>query len=83
MTDGEGSYTFRMDYVQVRTDKVLTQGQMPGITFDSRFSIVELLLDPPPVPIPEAGQYEFRIWANDRYVGSTRFTAEQLSVIGA
>lgn len=77
LIDAEGTYEFRVDYVQIKTDKVLAQGKFSGIKIDNRLSIIEVLLNPPPIAIPEAGQYEFRIWANNRYIGRVGFTAEK------
>lgn len=82
LTDAEGRYDFRVDYVQVKTDKILAQGKLAGIDIPDRLTPFEILLTPPPIPIPEPGQYEFRVWANGRYVGRVAFTVEEAPTTG-
>lgn len=79
LTDAEGRYNFRIDYIQARTDKVLAQGKITGVDIPNRSRVHEIILRPLPVPIPEPGEYEFRLWANDRYVAQVKFVAEQIA----
>ena len=72
-----GHYEFRIDYVQVRTDKILFQARFER-DFPEIFSEYSFRLRPPMVPIPEPGQYEFRLWANGHYVGRRTFIAEKI-----
>ena len=76
LTDAQGRYEFRIDYVQVKTDKKLAEGKISEVDIADRLQTSDILMTPPPVLIPEPGQYEFRLWANDRYVGRVKFTAE-------
>ena len=78
LKDAEGSYRFRVDYVQLSTDRVLAQGDLGPVSIPTRLSTTDIILTPPLVRIPEAGAYEFRIWANDRYVGRVAFEARQI-----
>lgn len=75
LTDAQGQYEFRFDYAQVKTNTILAQGGFKNVNVPDRLIAFEILLTPPPIPIPEAGQYEFRLWANNRYVGRVGFTA--------
>ena len=78
LTDAEGQYAFRMDYVQVKNDKLLAQTEIPGVSINDRLKAHELIMQFPPIKIPEPGEYEFRLWANDRYIGRMKFTALKL-----
>jgi len=78
LTDAEGQYNFRMDYVQVKTDKLLGRADMPPIDVTDRLKINELVMQFPPIDIPEQGEYEFRLWANERYISRVKFTALKL-----
>jgi len=78
LTDAEGQYAFRMDYVQVKTDKLLTHAEIPGVSITDRLKAHELIMQFPPIKIPEPGEYEFRLWANDCYIGRMKFTALKL-----
>jgi len=78
LTDAEGEYQFRIDYVQVKTDKLLGRGNIPPISITDRLKTHELIMEFPPIDIPEPGEYEFRLWANDRYIGRAKFTAVEV-----
>lgn len=82
LTDAEGLYDFRIEYVQIETDKRLAEGKITGVSIPSRLQKHDLILQPPPVPIPEPGEYEFRLWANDRYIGRVSFVAVQVTEKG-
>ena len=72
-----GHYEFRIDYVQIRTDKILfhvkSKTDFPKILSEGAFKLGPLV-----VPIPEPGQYEFRLWVNNHYVGRRTFIAEEM-----
>lgn len=75
LTDAEGQYKFRMDYVQVKNDGLLFRVETPNIAIADRLRVQELVMQFPPIQIPEPGEYEFRLWANERYIGRVKFTA--------
>lgn len=75
LIDAEGEYSFRIDYVQVKEDKLLVRAEIPGVTIPDRLKIHDLVIEPPGIQLPEPGEYEFRLFANDRYLGRTKFTA--------
>ena len=79
LTDAEGQYNFRMDYVQVKTDKLLGRADIPPVDITGRLKIQELIMQFPPIEILEQGDYEFRLWANDRYIGRAKFTAVEVA----
>lgn len=78
LTDAEGQYEFRMDYVQIQTDNLLGQGTIPGVSITDRLKVHELVMEFPRIEIPEPGDYEFRLWAGERYIGRAKFTAVEV-----
>ena len=78
LIDAEGVYDFILQYVQVSNDKLLNKADIPNVTIPDRLAIHEIVIKLPILPIPDPGQYEFRIWANNKYVGSTSFKAVQI-----
>jgi hypothetical protein len=78
MTDAEGQYDFRIEHVQVKTDKLLFKGEILGVTVPDRLKMHELVLELQNVPLPESGEYEFRLWANDKYIGRVKFIAAEV-----
>ena len=70
VTDAEGYYEFEVRYVQVNSGQVLAEakGEMHS---NNRLISLDLHIEFPPLPIPEAGRYEFQAWANSMFLGST------------
>jgi hypothetical protein len=74
LTDAEGHYRFRIEFVQVETGNRLAQADLEDAHIPDRLGFADLVLRMPMVT-PAAGQYEFRLFANDSYVGRAVFTA--------
>lgn len=70
VTDAEGYYETEARYVQVSSGKVLAEakGEMHS---NNRLTSLDLHIQFPPLPIPEAGRYEFQVWANSMFLGAT------------
>ena len=78
ITDAEGNYDLDIRYVQSDTGKVLAKVQAQGgLNVKDRLSSVDFHFSLPPLPFPTAGRYEFQIWANSSFLGSTSITAVQ------
>jgi hypothetical protein len=75
--DAQGDCDLRVDYVKVDDQTVLgnVTGKMQSV---KRHTTVEFAIALPPIDIPAAGEYEFRLWINEIYAHRVRFTAEQL-----
>ena len=71
LSDAQGDYQFKVQYAQVKSGNILAEVQMQdALTIKSRLDIFDLLISyPKALPIPEAGQYEFRLYANDMFLG--------------
>lgn len=69
VTDAEGDYELELKFVQVSTGRVIA-GAEGALHSNNRLASVDMLVHFPPLPIPEAGRYEFQIWANNMFLGS-------------
>jgi len=74
LTDAEGNYKVEARFVQVASQKVLAKVK-GGLRAVDRAASSSLFLSLPALPIPSEGQYEFQIWANSVFLGSTAIEA--------
>jgi hypothetical protein len=78
LTDAEGTYRLRVDYVHVTDGETVgTVEANEPVEIPNRLGIFDLVL-PFTMPIPKPGQYEFRLFANNAYLGRVTFVAVQL-----
>jgi hypothetical protein len=70
VTDAEGDYELEMRYIQCYTGKQLA-GANGALHSDDKLASIDMVIHFPPLPFPEEGRYEFQIWANDMFLGST------------
>jgi hypothetical protein len=68
--DGEGFYNLEVRYVQSDTGEVLGNAETE-LTIAERLSPTDMHIPFPPLAIPNEGRYEFQIWANSMFLGST------------
>ena len=64
--------------MQVATQSRLLEAR-GEITSESRHRYTELVLTNPPLPLPEPGEYEFRLWVNSSFISSVRIMAGPLT----
>lgn len=74
LADAEGRYEFDIRFVQVSSGQVLA-GAQGELTITDRLASTDLHISFPPLPIPSEGRYEFQIWANSVFLGSTSIYA--------
>ncbi|MGD0779176.1 MAG: hypothetical protein ABR954_00095 [Dehalococcoidales bacterium] len=70
ITDAEGYYRTEVRYVQVGSGKVIAKADAELQSKD-KLQSMNVIIHFPPLPIPQEGRYEFQIWANDIFLGST------------
>jgi hypothetical protein len=77
LTDAEGQYRLIIRYVQTGSGRVLGEaaGEMKST---DRLTSADAILSFAPLPIPEAGRYEFQVWTNDAYLGGAFLDAVPL-----
>lgn len=74
LTDAEGFYEFDIRYVQVSSGQVLA-GAKGELNVVDRLGSPDLHISFPPLPIPSPGRYEFQVWTNSVFIGSTSVDA--------
>lgn len=77
--DAQGKYRFKIQYAQVRTGNILAEAEtQDALTIESRLDTFSSLISfPVAIPIPEPGQYEFRLYANNMFLGRIAMSAVQ------
>jgi hypothetical protein len=70
VTDAEGDYDTEVRYIQINSGKVLAKAE-GKLHAENRLASIELIIGFPPLPIPEEGRYEFQLWANSMFLGTT------------
>jgi hypothetical protein len=78
LTDAEGLYTFQVRYVEAGSGMELGRGEGEFRATDRRASL-DLHMTFPSLPIPTEGRYEFQVWANSVFLGSTFIDAVRRS----
>lgn len=76
LTEAQGEYVFRLE--MVRRDDLNAVGEvtLPSVTVKDPLDHSEILLQLLGVPLPQPGHYDFRLWANDRFVDSKSLLAK-------
>jgi hypothetical protein len=70
VTDADGYYQTEVRYVHVSSGKVMAEAR-GELQANNKLASPEILIHFPPLPIPEEGRYEFQIWANKMFLGTT------------
>ncbi len=74
LTDARGDYKFRLELVQLKSETLIGRGEIPTVvTIPTPLMSHELVFNLRGIRFPEAGDYEFRIYANDRIFGQKTF----------
>ena len=82
LTDAEGDYTIRLELVRLEDSHVVAQGTLRA-TFADRMSPGELIFNLENLGLERPGRYEFRLYAEDRFVAGKTFTVIQSSPVAA
>lgn len=76
LSDAQGDYRFKVQYAQVKTDNILAEAETNALNIKSRLDIRDFLITyPVRLLMPEAGQYEFRLYANNMFLGRIAINA--------
>lgn len=76
LTDVQGEYHLRLELVRLEELKVVGQGQIRA-TFADRMVPAELVFQIGDIVFEGEGRYEFRLYANGRWVGSKSLNVRQ------
>jgi hypothetical protein len=78
LADAEGQYNFRIRLVHLKDERLITE--LPGAkaNLPNRLKGVDLAINLIGLQIPEAGKYEFQLYANDVYLARITMEAKLL-----
>jgi hypothetical protein len=74
--DAEGEYVIRLELVRLDDNHVVAQGSLRAV-FADRMTPSELIFALENLGLERAGRYEFRLFADDRFVAGKSFTVLQ------
>ena len=74
LADAEGHYDVSFRFVRSDTGEQLAEAT-GNLDATDRLASTDLSINFPPLSIPDAGRYEFQVWANDMFLGSTFINA--------
>ena len=77
ITDAEGAYEFRLDLVHITTNQIVGRATISGVTINDRLAISDFGVMLSPVQFPAQGRYEFRLYANNAFIGNKDFNVIQ------
>jgi hypothetical protein len=70
LADAQGHYRVRFQFLRLEGDQAIAEAVAEFDVADRLLS-ADFAVPFPPLPFPEPGRYEFRIFANDVFIGST------------
>jgi hypothetical protein len=76
LTDAEGDYTIRLELTRLEDSHLVAQGTLRA-TFASRVAPGELIFNLENLGLEKPGRYEFRLYADERFVAAKTFTVIQ------
>ena len=76
LADAEGDYTIRLELVRLEDSHVVAQGSLRA-TFTDRMAPGEMVFNLENLGLEQPGRYEFRLYADDRFVAGKSFTVLQ------
>lgn len=82
LTDAQGEYRIRLELVRLEDLRVIGQGKLRA-TFGDRMAPAELIFQVGDLLFQGPGRYEFRLYANDRWMGSKSLNVLQAAESGA
>jgi hypothetical protein len=82
LTDAEGEYAIRLELVRLDDNHVVAQGTLRA-SFADRMTPGELIFALENLGLERAGRYEFRLFADDRFVAAKSFTVQSAPAASA
>ena len=80
--DAEGHYAIRLELVRLEDSHVVAEGALQA-SFADRMTPGELIFALENLALERPGRYEFRLYANDRFVAAKSFTVVAAAPVAA
>ena len=68
LSDAQGTYSFEIKLIDVNSQKIVGQGQIPNIEIQDRLKPVEIAMNIRQLTFPAPGKYEFQLFSNSELV---------------
>ena len=81
LIDGQGTYAARLELVRLETMETIGEGTV-DITIPDRLQYHEVTFTLSEIIFPEPGQYEFRLYADNAFLGQQTFAVAQVQPQG-
>ncbi len=72
LTDVYQEVDLQLRFVRLRDNSVLLQSHPMRIPAKDPLTPLDIVVEVPPLPLPEAGAYAFECWAGNHLIGSSR-----------
>ena len=82
LTEAQGDYVFKLEMVRRDDMKTVGEATLPSVNLKGPLEHSELVFHLIGVPLPQPGHYDFRLWANGRFVDSKSLHV-RLTPVGA
>jgi hypothetical protein len=69
----QGKYRFRVELIDVSTDKIIGKGEIPELNVPDKLGTYELAFNLIGLQFEHEGRYEFRIFADDKMFANKTF----------
>lgn len=73
-TSAQGKYNFRLELVNITSNKIIGKGKIPELNVGDKLGSYELAFNLMELEFDQEGKYEFRIYADDKNFGSKTFS---------
>jgi len=75
LVDCNGEVAIQLRFVRLRDNRVLMQSATINMESKDPLIPIDIAVQVPPFPLPEAGAYSMECYANDQLIGSVRLQA--------
>jgi len=72
-----GKFKLTLRFVNLQDNQVLLQSDDMEFSSPDKLTPVDLAIQVPPFPLPQAGYYSLECWVHDHLVGSVRLLVEK------
>lgn len=72
-TSAQGKYHFKLELVDISNDKIIGKGEIPGLNVSDKLGSYELAFNLMGLKFGHEGKYEFRIFADNKFLDSKIF----------
>lgn len=73
ITDAQGEYQFRLALVRLDSNEEIGSNTTPPVSIPDRLAPYDLVFELHDLVLPAEGRYEFRLYADDQFVGQKSF----------